>query len=94
MLSATLATPPGKIVLVILSSLVKRFGISRMRDFSYGQDVLGNAVSKVLQIFQEEARITNAPAQQTLNVILKNIYETRFAILSFNIQDFDILDIF
>ena len=46
-----------------------------MRDFSYGQDILGNAVSKVMKIFQEEARITNTPAKQALNVILENIYK-------------------
>ena len=38
--------------------------------FLYGKEVSGNAVSKVLQIFQEEAIITNAPSKQKLDFVV------------------------
>ena len=41
-----------------------------LHEFSYGKDISGNAMSKVLQIFQEEARITNAPAKQSLDIVV------------------------
>ena len=41
-----------------------------LHDFSYGKDISGNAVSKLLQIFQEEARITNAPVNQAFDLVV------------------------
>ena len=36
----------------------------------YGKVMSCNAVSKVLQIFQVEARITNAPVKQALDLVV------------------------
>ena len=41
-----------------------------IQDFPYEKDNSGNAVSKVLQIFQEETRITNVPAKQALDLVV------------------------
>ena len=39
-------------------------------DFSCGKYISGNVVSKVLQIFQEEARLTNVIAKQKLDSVV------------------------
>ena len=39
-------------------------------EFSHGKYISGNAMSKVLQIIQEESRITNAPAKQSLDIVV------------------------
>ena len=42
--------------------------------FVYGKDISGNAVSKLLQILLEEARITNAPAKQALDLFVNVMF--------------------
>ena len=46
-----------------LETLTTKMNLQLNLHMSYGKDISGNAVSKVLQIFQEEARITNEPAK-------------------------------
>ena len=80
-----------------------------LHDFSCGKDISNNAVSKVLQIFQEEARITNATAKQALDLVayvmfvltvsisnftLESIYKKCTWYFLFQIQDFYISVIF
>ena len=45
-----------------------------LRDFFYGKDILGNAVSKGMQIFQEDAKIIDAPSKPALDFVVSVMF--------------------
>ena len=45
-----------------------------MRDFSFRKDISGNLVSNMLKMFQDEAKILNAPAKQALDLVVYVIF--------------------
>ena len=55
-----------------------------LHDFSYGKkkNILGNAVSKVLQIFWEEARFTNVSAKQKPNLVVYVLFVVKVSRLN------------